>query len=70
MGKNLSAKYGQKLLNSAKKATADSKKTASKRAIHKTAEATVDLVAKLLIKQQMHQKNLYHSRKIMMLLAK
>ena len=30
MGKNLSAKYGQKLLNSAKKATADAKKLLQK----------------------------------------
>ena len=33
MGKNLSNKYGQKLLDSAKKSTADAIKTASKRAI-------------------------------------
>ena len=43
MGKNLSNKYGQKLLDSAKKSTTDAIKTASKRAIQKTAEATVDL---------------------------
>ena len=42
MGKNLSNKYGKKLLDSAKKPTADAKKTA-KRAIQKTAEATGDL---------------------------
>ena len=35
MGKNLSNKYGQKLLDSAKKSTADAIKIASKRAIHK-----------------------------------
>ena len=44
MGKNLSNKYGQKLLNSAKKSTTDVIKTASKRAIQKTAEATRDLI--------------------------
>ena len=33
MGKNLSNKYGQKLLDSAKKSTKDAIKTASKRAI-------------------------------------
>ena len=33
MGKNLGNKYGQKLLDSAKKSTADVIKTASKRAI-------------------------------------
>ena len=43
MGKNLSSKYGQKLLDSAKKSTTDAIKTASKRAIQKTAEATGDL---------------------------
>ena len=44
MGKNLSNKYGQKLIDSAKKSTSDAIKTASKRAIWKTAEATVDLI--------------------------
>ena len=44
MGKNLSNKYGQKLLDSAKKSAADAIKTASKRAIQKTTEATGDLI--------------------------
>ena len=44
MGKSLSNKYGQKLLDSAEKSTADAIKTASKRAIQKTAEATGDLI--------------------------
>ena len=44
MGKSLSNKYGQKLLHSAKKSTTDAIKTASKRAIQKTAEATDDLI--------------------------
>ena len=44
MGKNLSNKYGQKLLYSAKKSTTDAIKTVSKRAIQKTAEATGDLI--------------------------
>ena len=43
MGKSLSNKYGKKLLDSAKKSTTDTIKTASKRAIQKTAEATGDL---------------------------
>ena len=43
MGKSLSNKYGQKLLDSAKKSTTDAIKTASKRAIQ-TAEATGDLI--------------------------
>ena len=44
MGKSLSNKYGQKVLDSAKKSTADAIKTASKRAIQKTAETTGDLI--------------------------
>ena len=43
MGTKLSSKYGQKLLGSAKKSTTDARKTASKRAIQKTTEATRDL---------------------------
>ena len=44
MGKNLSNKYGPKLLDSTKKPTTDAIKTASKRAIQKTADATGDLI--------------------------
>ena len=44
MGKSLSSKYGHKRLDSAKKSTTDTIKTASKRAIQKTAEATGDLI--------------------------
>ena len=44
MGKRLSNKYGQKLLDSAKKSTTDAIKTASKRAIQETAQATVGLI--------------------------
>ena len=44
MGKSLSNKYGQKLLDSAKKSTTDAIKTASKRAIQKIAEATSDII--------------------------
>ena len=44
MGKSLSNKSGQKLLNSAKVSTTDAIKTASKRAIQKTAVATDDLI--------------------------
>ena len=43
-GKNLSNKYGQKLLDSAKTSLTDAIKTALKRAIQKTAEATGDLI--------------------------
>ena len=44
MDKRLSNKYGQKLLDSAKKSTRDAIKTVSKRAIQKTAEATGGLI--------------------------
>ena len=44
IGKSLSSKYSQKLLDSAKISTADAIKTASKRGIQKTAEATGDLI--------------------------
>ena len=43
--KNLSNKYGQKLLDSPKKSTTDARKTVSNRAIQKTAEATGDLIS-------------------------
>ena len=46
IGRNLSSKYGQKLVDTAKKSATDALKTASKRAIQKTAEATGDLVGK------------------------
>ena len=42
--KSLSNKYGQKLLDSTKKSATEDIKTASKRAIQKTAEATGDLI--------------------------
>ena len=44
IGKNISNKYGQKLVNTARKFATDAITTASKRAIQKTAEATGDLV--------------------------
>ena len=44
MGKNLSNKYGQKVLDSIKKSTTNAIKTASKRAIQKTADATSHLI--------------------------
>ena len=49
MGKSLSNKYGQKLLDGAKKSTTDAIKTASKRAIQKTAEATGDLIGNKIV---------------------
>ena len=45
MGKSLSNKYGQKLLDSAKTSTTEATKTASKKAIQKNpAESTGDLI--------------------------
>ena len=44
MDKNLSNKYGEKRFASAKKSTTDAIRTASKRAIQKTAEGTDDLI--------------------------
>ena len=40
MGKQLNSKYNQKLLDHPKQSVTDAIKTASKRAIQKTAEAT------------------------------
>ena len=62
MGKNLSNKYSQKLLNRAKKFTTDTIKTASKRAIQKT-EATGDLIgSKIADKIKSVSKSLTHSK--------
>ena len=44
IGKYLSNKYSQKIIDTAKKSTTDAKKTASKRAIQKTAEVTGDFI--------------------------
>ena len=49
MGENVSNKYGQSLLYSAKKSTTDAIKTALKRAIKKTTEATGNLIGKTLL---------------------
>ena len=44
MGKSLSNKYGQRLIDSAKKSATDAIKIASKRAIQNPAETTGDLI--------------------------
>ena len=60
MGKNLSNKYGQKRLDSAKKSTADAIKTVSKIAIQKTAKATGDLIGnKIADKEKCFDKKVY-----------
>ena len=50
MGKNVSNKYCQKLLYSAKKSTTDGIKTASKGAIQEQKQQVIWLVIKFLIK--------------------
>ena len=73
MGKNLSNKYGQKLLDSTGKSAIDAIKTASKRAIQKTAEATGDLIRnKIADKITIVLKKLQWSctQKMMMLIVK
>ena len=45
IGKTLRNKYGRKLINSAKKSTADAIKTASKSKVEKTGEVNGDLIA-------------------------
>ena len=57
IGKSLSDKYVQKLHDSAKKCTTDAIKTASKRAIQKTAGATGDLIGNN-IADKINKKNL------------
>ena len=64
MGKNLSNKYGQKLLDSAKKSTANAIKTAWKRVIQKPAEASE------LIDNKIADKITTASKKIFIALAK
>ena len=49
MGRNLSNKYSRKLLDSDKTSTTDAIKTASKRAIQKTAQATGDLIGNKIV---------------------
>ena len=44
IGKKISCKYNKKLLDSAKKSTADAVKVSSKRAMQKTAETTGALI--------------------------
>ena len=46
IGKDVSSKYSQKLVDTGKKSATDATKTASKRAIQKTAEATGDFIGK------------------------
>ena len=63
MGKSLSNKYVQKLLDSAKKSTTDVIKTASKRAIQKTAEATGGLIDNKIADKTTSVSTELHSKK-------
>ena len=57
IGKNISSKYIQEIVDSAKKSATDAIKTASKMEIQKTSEATGDLIDnKMLIKLQVFQR--------------
>ena len=47
--RSMSNKYGKKLVDTAKKSAADAIKTASKRVIQKTAEATGDLIGNKIV---------------------
>ena len=49
IGKNLSSKYSQELLDYPKQSTTDVFKTTSKRAIQKTAEAIGDLIGNKIV---------------------
>ena len=62
IGKNLSNKYSQNLLDRAKKSTIDAIKTALKRAIQKTAEVTSDLIGNKII-DKISKKSSAHSKK-------
>ena len=49
VAKNMSNKYSQKVVDTAKKSATDAIETASKRAIQKTAEATGDLIGNKIV---------------------
>ena len=67
--RNLNNKYGQKLVDSAKKSATDTFKIASKRAVQKTAEATGDLIGnKIADKITSYSKN-RQMKHIQMMLA-
>ena len=57
IGKSLSNKYDQKLLDSAKKSTTGAIKTASKRAIQETAETAADLIGKKIADKMISSSN-------------
>ena len=62
IGNNLSNKYSQKPLDRATKSTTDPIKTASKRAIQKTAKATGDLTGYKIADNRFSKKSSRHSQ--------
>ena len=64
IGKNISNKYSQKLVDDAKKSATDAIKTAGKRAIQKTAEATRDLKGHKIADKITSVSTELHSKKI------
>ena len=64
-------KNSQKLLDSVKRPTTDAIKNASKRAIQKTADAIGYFIGNKITNETTNaSKNIYHPRKMMMLIAK
>ena len=63
---NMSNKYSQKPLNSAKKCTTNAIKTASKRPIQKTAEATGDFIGNKILGSILKFPKELHSKKIVL----
>ena len=63
---NMSNKYSQKPLNSAKKCTTNAIKTASKRPIQKTAEATGDFIGNKILGSILKFLKELHSKKIVL----
>ena len=61
-GRNLSNKYSQKILDSAKKSRTDATKTVSKRAIQKTAETTGDLIGNKIADKTANVSKELHSK--------
>ena len=61
---NMSNKYSQELVDTAKKSATDAIKTASKRAIQKTAEATGDLVCNKIANKITSASKKSHSEEI------
>ena len=65
MGKNLSNKYGQKLLDSTNKSTSDAIKTSAKRAIQKTVEVTGGLIGNKIADKKTSVSNLLKNYQMM-----